>query len=864
MAGKKKADKQASHMEVDPAAERSRSTKRRSKSKVTEDDGSIYNSVELKLVSGGTLAHKAVEFSSDSRHFYVAKNTAVAVYNVENGEMVQSFAVASSQAAVNAVVGDAQNGRRVYAFTADARVRLWDTDSGRAVGEWELAEGPVVHAVADPSRARAFICAVRLAAVKKQRLNPDKTKYAISRITVGEQAGVAAHEELFRMTGALGVAVRGDGQWVAAHSKFSVVLAQVAAGGAVVHRWSVTERVSAVAFHPGAGVLAVGDWRGRIVFWHCVDEQLVGTAASVDRRVARHAHHWHAHRVNAIAFTEAGDMVSGGEEGVVVVWHLGAARRAFIPRLGSDITGLAVSPSQAHYAVTLRDNSVKIFAAATRALVASLRGLHFAQAAQRLTTGLVVHPRTRHVVLNGEPGLLQVYSPLADRHVASIEVAAFNRTGGTAASGAPAQPHVDLVQFSGDGVWMATADSRRKAGGAAGDARHASACFLKFWRVDAATQAYALATRIDAPHAGGVTALAFRPPRVGAAAVCASTGRDGALRVWEERGGAWACRAAATYRGQTPRAAAFSADGSVLAVAFGGAVTLWDADACGGAPAAALVASAATPALRGVAFVGAAFLAAWSAARLDVWNLATGAVWWTLAAPLQGVAVHPRAPLIAVAARQAADGASLLVLSPASPHPLAALPVAGPVAALALVPAAAACDGVLGRSLLVALTPAGLLNVYGSASESSIAPVRPPASSTASAASAALASIFSSPTAPPPASRPAPAAPSPHVRAALRLVRSAVQSAYAAAPHHVLPPVAALFEQFVAAQLAASSSADAVPAAAADDDDDGEDTPMPDAPMPGAPPPAPAHATVDDLWGDATQPICAGFDLVSS
>ncbi|KAJ2449621.1 hypothetical protein GGF42_004718, partial [Coemansia sp. RSA 2424] len=58
-----------------------------------------------------------------------------------------------------------------------------------------------------------------------------------------------------------------------------------------------------------------------------------------------------------------------------------------------------------------------------------------------------------------------------------------------------------------------------------------------------------------------------------------------------------------------------------------------------------------------------------------------------------------------------------------------------------------------------------------------------------------------------------------HVRQAMRLVRSAVQSAYVNAPYHVLPPVSALYDQFVTAQMHPATS-DLPPALAGEDCED--------------------------------------------
>ncbi|KAJ1858306.1 NET1-associated nuclear protein 1 [Coemansia sp. RSA 1822] len=791
--------------------------------------------IALKVVSGGQLTTGPIVFSSDSSQFYLAKDNSVSVYNVQNGEMLQNFSVhrdsGLQRAAIKKIV--AADGHRVYTFSADHKARLWDADTGDLVCVWDI--GACADFVeADPSKSGRFFCAMRR---KRQRAGAQK-KYVVCRVELmGEPNGVepvrVERQELFRAGNVAGLSVRADGQWVAAFAKFRVHAAFVGEAKPKCHVWGMEERVSAIAFHPREPVLAVGDWRGRIVFWFCVDEN---AESSEDRSIVRSTHHWHAHRVNAIAFAGDSLMLSGGEEGVLVLWQLDTETRDYLPRLGSDIVGIAPSPDQMRYAITLRDNTIRIVSAVDRTLVSLLQGLKFAERAGRargareldsdpFTTGLIVHPATHALVLNGEPGRLQVFNHANDRHLASIEVAAYNRVG----SGS--QPHVDLVQFSSDGAWMATVDSRRTD--ATRGLMGVTTSYLKFWRLDPASQTYTLVTRIDAPHSGGVHSICFQPSHRRNALLCVSTGRDHLFRVWELQSvlGAgpnerfvWASRFTCGYRKLQPTAAAFSFDGSTLAVAFGGAVTLWDPAVCAG-PVGVLVASADTPNLKGVAFVGASsFVAAWSDERLDVWNMLTGSVWWTLAMPIQSVYVHPRSSLLAVAAYQVpgSSTASVMVLSPSSPSPLVALQHPSGVEAVALVPTATKSGrshpdsehgmkpDPLDSNTLVVLTPSGLISVYGAQvdSRSEVAP----SAYGRRMESSAFADIFGMQKS---VAAEAPILANAQVRATMRLVRSAVQSSYVNAPFHVLPPVRSLYTQFVTAQLlpvadASTESVDAV------------------------------------------------------
>ncbi|KAJ2808931.1 NET1-associated nuclear protein 1 [Coemansia guatemalensis] len=880
-------------------------------STISAEDTETFRALELKLVSGGLLTNDPIVFSRDSSLFYLAKDNAVAVYNVQNGEMVQNFSAHRTtggmyRSSIKAIVVDHsdEEGRRVYTFSADHRARLWDADTGELLSVWELGALPL-YAVADPTHPGRFYCALRRQKIKSKA--GDKVRYSVARVTL--EGGSVETEELFRLTNILGLAVRSDGRWVAAYSNFRVHVAFLRPAGVVQHMWRMTERVSAVAFHPTEPVLAVGDWRGRIMFWFCVDE--TREQDTEDREIIRRPHHWHAHRVNAIAFTEDGTMLSGGEEGVLVFWQLLTDSRDYLPRLGSDIVGISVSPDQMSYAVLLRDNTIRIFSAVNHSLVSSLQGLKFAERGMALetqsrsvqdqrmarlldddpfTTGLVVHPATHSLVLNGEPGHLQVFNHLNDRHLTSIEVASFNRVSGTSASRV-SRPHVDLVQYSLTGLWMATVDSRRSSA-QSGQGASCSTSYLKLWKFNPSDQSYKLVTRIDNPHTGGVNAIAFCPAMRRSSEdkeglLCVSTGRgDGMFRVWElqdiEGGGhVWTCRNTAQYRGMQPGGAAFSSDGSMLAVSFGGTVTLWDA--CAEAMVGSLVASAATPQLTGLGFVGGSFLAAWSAERLDMWNMLTGTVWWTLAMPIQSVFVHQRAPLLALAAYQllGSNMASVMVFSPASPTPLLSLQHAGGVEAVALVPTTTESkadsalldaenqpklDPLEGNSLVV-LTPTGLLSVYGALSDAAESgsgtldnseEQKPLHDQSRAMESTVFASIFGNlqPIESNHMETDLPAIADTNVRSTMRLVRSAVQSSYVNAPHHVLPPVSALFQQFVSAQLAPiDEQKDATTQDQMDEDDliidsaDGDD----DVDIQ---PSAPAAV---DLWSDESEAFFASM-----
>jgi hypothetical protein len=72
--------------------------------------------------------------------------------------------------------------------------------------------------------------------------------------------------------------------------------------------------------------------------------------------------HWHAHAVSALSFTPSGaQLLSGGEESVLVVWQLHSGQREYVPRVGAPIGGVSVCSGPnggMEYAIALVDGGV--------------------------------------------------------------------------------------------------------------------------------------------------------------------------------------------------------------------------------------------------------------------------------------------------------------------------------------------------------------------------------------------------------------------------------------------------------------------------------------------------------------------------
>jgi NET1-associated nuclear protein 1 (U3 small nucleolar RNA-associated protein 17) len=226
--------------------------------------------------------------------------------------------------------------------------------------------------------------------------------------------------------------------------------------------------------------------------------------------------------------------------------------------------------------------------------------------------------------MNGVPGNIQFYNPYLDSHVLDLEVAPITRIS------RPDENElifslVRHVAFMDDGSWMATIDSRD-------DNVTTPELYLKFWAWDPDAQSYILKTRVDYPHSAEITSLSFRHGSDSDVLMAITASADKTFKIWHltndlgrhhaSSEASWACRSVGFYRDNTPTVTSFSQDGSMLAVAFGQVLTIWDPIANN------IQGTLALPPqqchIQRLAFLGSTpFVAAVTKSHLYVWNLLT-------------------------------------------------------------------------------------------------------------------------------------------------------------------------------------------------------------------------------------------------
>lgn len=412
--------------------------------------------------------------------------------------------------------------------------------------------------------------------------------------------------------------------------------------------------------------------------------------------------HWHAHPVGAISFDSTGaHMLSGGLEMVLVFWQLESGKKDWLPRLNAPIHGISHSPDESLIALRCSDNTIKLINSRSRLLQVCVEGINLAsphlnlsvlysgnlhsmyqsvrryQRVQQLKTGLVIEPRTNAFAFSATEGQVQLYSAQEDRNILKVQVGPRNPTHQVQKSNVK-ETQVSQVAFSGNGDWMVTVDLRNDS---------LAQSSLKFWYLDKSSQQYEVNTQLDLHPSERIRAIAYHPKRD----VCVSVSSDGKFKSWvlrqhtneeldesgqenswnpQENAKAqkgknnapnqkrvqvlegndkyyWTIASSGAYRNLEPRAACFSADGSLLAIAYNHIITLWSSESN------VLLQILTHPPehepLHKLYFLNNSHnLVASSKRRIFVWDLLTCRLRWSHVVQVDLLTVDPKSPKFAV------------------------------------------------------------------------------------------------------------------------------------------------------------------------------------------------------------------------
>ncbi|KAL6191710.1 hypothetical protein ACLB2K_038100 [Fragaria x ananassa] len=361
-----------------------------------------------------------------------------------------------------------------------------------------------------------------------------------------------------------------------------------------------TRNFTLLAFHPTKRLVAAGDTSGRILIWRGFgnrtfsdgekivnrglmndEEEKPGTRGNDDADSCT-TWHWHPTGINLLRFSSDGAyLYSGGKEGVLVDWQLDTGKKKFLPRIGSPLIYLTDSLDPTLSAITCADNQIHLLKMPSMEITKSISGIKlpfsFPEVYDGMCSKFAFDDTAGLVALRAENYRIQFYSLFDDREISEVKVQVCERNH---QPGDEVSVIVTLVSLSGDGSMMSTLEVNLPEDGIGG-----LVC-LKFWASDPQNKNFNLSTIVYEPHRdAGISAVAFHPT----CQMVVSSSYGGDFKIWvcsDEipqkqdalQHSGWMCHAVGSYKKKPMTAAAFSADGSVLALAAETVITLWDPD----------------------------------------------------------------------------------------------------------------------------------------------------------------------------------------------------------------------------------------------------------------------------------------------
>ncbi|CAE6412925.1 unnamed protein product [Rhizoctonia solani] len=607
------------------------------------------------------------------KYFFTSAASSLQIFSTATGRLISTIQAHSDT--ITALLLNPHDSTQLFSASLDGTLKRWDTHHG-ALLETLRIDQPVTHIATHSSLVD------ELFVVTTANLGKESDSSHVFRVTTRPKHQLPSPTSSLNnppkaykssCTTHVGKTRRAAGLAISACGEYLIVIggnkAYVSRTRGDATRGFTTfmspDTLTCLAVHPTESYFATGDDRGVVRLWYCLNDTAVPITSDPSpskSTAATTTLHWHAHAVSALSFAPSGaQLVSGGEEAVLVVWQLHSGQREYIPRVGAPIGAVSVcfGPNGGlEYAIALMDGGVVFVGSDTLRITRAVRRVRLDPDPTR-PLPLVSHSQSSRIILPAtHPASLQVLSRTGAglSLVGELEVAPASRV--SRRDEAPIEPiRIGLVALSTKGKesdvqWLATVDSRADA-----------EIYLKFWKWNNADSPTAppnlctLNTRIDRPHGEHrVTSLAFRP-RGGD--MLATTGEDGLVKIWGIRKSSeefWMRAASFSYRNHTPSKALFSPDGSLLAVIHSQCITLWDTENTT-VPRAAL-SCVETKDPRELAFVGSSgrYLTVLGAQTVVVWDLVRLCVLWHVPLKMHPcssqhpphIAAHPTQPTFAI------------------------------------------------------------------------------------------------------------------------------------------------------------------------------------------------------------------------
>ncbi|XP_025094172.1 WD repeat-containing protein 75-like [Pomacea canaliculata] len=531
------------------------------------------DNVVLSLCAGASLVKGQTLFSRDSQFLFCCSGLVVKVFNTANGQCVQQLK--GHKDVVTGLALHPGNKFQLLSCGLDGIINQWDFSDGVLLKSHDLHMP--LHALLNMDKVSNTVTVVAHRPldgsynILRQKLHPGRS----SKAAVNDKRDVHRKAEILisscqhdHRTVSFGC----GGDCIAAVNGNKLFVYSLRKRFHKKHHGDKSNPFTCIACHPTEHCLATGHKNGMITLWWNILSK---------SKVVTSSRHWHSLPVQTLSFTEEGSyFLSGGHECVLVKWHTNMEQRDFLPRLGAPLCNIACSPDGMFYATSHTDNGLQ----AIFHINFAIRGLaraHLGADVSKcdLPLGLIFDPRSKALVTNGRPGHLQFYCLRTDTQLFHLDIVGQNYISPDKLEVQVPVTEVEQAAFDDKGSWLLTFE-RWDDGVMTPEYR------LKFWFYNREKQNYQLSTTIESPHKKRVVSVQFRPQSPSEGHMAVTSSEDGTFKLWRlvnkpqinKTMELWTCDSVGFYRDHPAGVARFSEDGSILAVAFGATLTLWDPD----------------------------------------------------------------------------------------------------------------------------------------------------------------------------------------------------------------------------------------------------------------------------------------------
>ncbi|KAG8956137.1 hypothetical protein FRC03_010903 [Tulasnella sp. 419] len=625
-----------------------------------------------KVLTDAVMTNHPAVFSKDSKYFFLPSASSVKIHSTATREVVSTLSATNPSSLhsastststafdghkdiITSIALNPHNPYQLYTASLDGCIKIWDYLEPRLLKTINL-KNPIVRICAHEKLTDTLFVAVNIPEKDKERRHPVSHVLRVSWGQSPSHAGSMNEDDghqkrrkreystlrVGKTSTVTGLGISTSGNWLVVLSGLKAHIANTSSLQSGFSKLTSTDHLTCLAFHPTEDYFATGDTRGQIRLWYSLQnlEELSFEKLGVEKKATTTLFHWHAHPVQSLSFTPNGAyLLSGGEESTMVIWQLDSGHKEFVPRLGAPIRSLTAhrSPQRGEeYLIGLMDGTLVTISAQTLKISWTSSRMKINPGALDVTDRpsalppiLTVHPQSRNIILpSSHPSTLQIYSLPSSSVITDLEVLPSNRISSLSKHIQTITPsrisHAVLSPLQGE--WLATVDYRE-------DEEFGLETGLKVWKWDENERTFVLNTRIDKPHGKlMVTTIEFNVPDEQGGLLLATGGQDGNIKTWSlktvkatkktEGEAFWVQRTSFGYRNEVPTRLTFSPDGSLLAVAQGMFITLWDASSN------VLVRALTTMATKSIssfAFLGNAgrYIAASGADQIIVWDLVT-------------------------------------------------------------------------------------------------------------------------------------------------------------------------------------------------------------------------------------------------